>query len=147
MNDTPHITTYNLLLYDLFIVIKILHSNDQFLYLQLSNECVRCWCWPWWQARSIGAKSKQSIVLRKHDGLVTRWKTPSFSGSIIRFSKSLCFWIKQLSPHKHLFSLQCLRKNIMLSDKCYTSVSITVIRAQREINSAGVEQRRISGNM
>lgn len=40
--DTPQIITYNLLLYDLFIVIKILQGNDQGLYLQLSNECERC---------------------------------------------------------------------------------------------------------
>lgn len=122
-------------------------TNSYIYNLQLCNECERCWCWPWWQARSIGAKSKQSIVLRKHDGLVMRWRTPSFSGCIIRFGKSICVWIKQPLPQEHFFFLQYLRKNITQSGKCYTSASIIVINAQREINSAGVEQRRISENV
>lgn len=35
----------------------------------------------------------------------------------------------------------------MLFDKCCTRAFITVNKVQREINSAGVEQERISENM
>lgn len=124
-------TTYNLLLYDLLGVIKILRSNEQVLHLQLCIKCERCWHWRWWHARSVGAEPKQSIVLTKHDGLVLRWKSSSFYGCIIRCSKSKCLWIKQPLLHSHVLSLKWLRTNVILFDKCYTSSVIIAIKAQR----------------